>query len=434
VFAAAPLAAPALTGPLAGPLAGPCGEGTGGGLASVLTAPAAPDKYGGVDFSTLELRYLSDPPGGSGVQYAYSASPLGPGYRQDQSLGNRVVQTTGDDLRTWLVLDPTTFWVNLDPREPDRIIDPALGRTNAGRALLQADYQMKRTEGLLLNPDTPLGARYWAALLGSGTSACFSSRAWIVPGDVRVREDGDSLYVLKAALDVKTEAQHLGGTGKLSCPQADPAAVARNEKLERTLILPRIVQAVNTEPEYAPLRRAFLARVVAQWIRDRHASGRRTSFDKVIGSGDLGRSVLTDGWRPQQVYNAYTKSIRDGEFTYHQTVHRGQTTIVSEFVVGGVDFSRIRPATLSGAEMDKQYPQLQGAVRSSLGQPAAAPDGSMWLGGSQPVAGRGWWSRLTGRLGDLAAGRLGVLAVIALAVLALAFGFRGGRRRRVPAG
>lgn len=425
LLAAAPLAAP--------PLAGPCGEGTESGLGSVLTAPADLDKYGGVDFSTLELRYLSDPPGGSGVQYSYSAGSLAAGYRQNQALGNAVVRTAGDDLRTWLVLSPQAFWVNLDPREPDRIIDPALGRTNAGRALLQADLAMKRTEGTLLNPDTPLGARYWKELVGPTGSACFASRMWIVPGDVQVREDGDSLYVLNAALDVKTESEHAGPSTELTCKDNDPAADARNERLERTLILPRVVRAVNTAPEYAPLRRAFVARVVAQWIRDRHQAGRRTSFDQIIDSGDLGRAVLPDGWRPQQVYDAYLRSIRNHEFSYQRTTHQGRTTIVAEYTFGGVDFSNLRPTAVSAADMSRQYPQLPDTVRSSLGQPSTGLDGELWLGGSQPVPGRNWWTRMTGRVGNLTAGTLGVLAVIVLAVLALAFGFRGAGRRRRPA-
>lgn len=416
--------------PLAAPLAAPCDEGTEGGLASVLAAPADPDKYGGVDFSTLELRYLSDPPGGSRMQYSYSATALAPGYRQDQQLGNTVVQTTGDDLRTWLVLNPQKFWVNLDPREPDRIIDPALGQTNAGRALLQADLEMKRTEGTMLNPDTPLGAGFWKALVGPTGSTCFSSRMWIVPGDVRVREDGDSLYILNAALDVKTEAEQLGSATPLGCKESDPAADARNERLERTLVLPRIVKAVNTAPEYAPLRRAFVARVVAQWIRDRHQSGHRTSFDTIIDSGDLGRSKLQDGWRPVQVFDAYVKSVRSGEYTYRRTVREGQTTVTAEYIFGGVDFSNLHPTAISAAELDQRYPRLQGTVRSSLDQPATGPDGALWLGGSQPGPGRGWWTRLTGTVGNVVTGRLGVLAVVLVAGLALAFGFRGGRRRR----
>jgi hypothetical protein len=311
------------------------------------------------------------------------------------------------------------------------VVTPAMRRDdNAGRALLEADLQMKRTEGMLLNPDTPLGARYWKALAGPTGSACFSSRAWIVPGDVQVREDGDSLYVLTAGLDVKAESQHLGVSTPLGCKDSGPAADARNERLERTMVLPQIVKAVNTAPEYAPLRRAFVARIVAQWIRDRHQSGRRTSFDKIIDSGDLGRSKLQDGWRPEQVFNAYVRSIRSGEFTYKRTVHQAGTTVVSEFVFGGVDFSALRPTTISAAQMSQRYPQLPGIVQSSLGQASSGPDGALWLGGSQPVPGRNWRTRLTGTVGSLIAGRLGVLAVILLAVLALAFGFRGGRRRR----
>ena len=128
--------------------------------------------------------------------------------------------------------------------------------------------------------------------------------------------------ILKADLAVKAQATDIGDTGKLSCA-TDPATQARSERLEQTLIVPEVAKAVNTDPAYAPIRRAFLARVVAQWIRKRHGDGHRTSFDGLIGSGDLGSAQLTDGWRPRQVYDSYVRSIQNGDFTFTRTVERG---------------------------------------------------------------------------------------------------------------
>ena len=406
--------------------AGNCGESEASGLDKGLSAL---NDYGGVDFSTLGLRYLSDHPGSGGVRYSFSGRSASPGVDQNIDSGLDAVRTSAADLRTWLVLDPNKFWVNLNPTEPGRVVDSQLGRTNAGKALLEADLQMKRTEGKLLDPATPLGARYWDALAGPSGKVCYSSRLWIVPGDVEVREDGSSLYILKATLHVKAKAQQIGdGYG---CDY-DQASEARGERLEQTMLVPKVEQAVNTAPEYAPLRRAFLARVVAQWIRDRHQSGHHTSFDGLLDSSDLGPAVLQDGWRPRQVFDAYVRSIRDKDFTYRQTTRVGGTRVVLTLTYGGVDFSKVKSARLSAAQMNQRLPRLPQTVDASNTHPAKAADGSIWLGETAGSADSGLLSRVTGTIGAFVTGRAGILILIIAALVLVTFGIRSGSgpRRR----
>lgn len=399
--------------------AAPCG-GEESGLSSALSSPT----YGGVDFSSLQLRYLSDH-AGSGVQYAFSAKAAQKGLEQDSSSGLSALTESMADLRTWLVLSPDTFWVNLSPDEPDRIIDTKLGQTNAGRALLEADWRMKQTQGALLDPKTSFGAEYWRRLGGSSGQVCYSSRMWIVPGDVEIREDGDSLYVLKATLDVKAKAEDVAGLGQSSC-NADPAETARNERLEQEMLVPKIVKAVNSEPEYGPLRRAFLARVVAQWIRDRHAGGHSTSFDKLIDSGDLGPASLRGSWQPKQVYDAYLRSINEGDFTYERTTRVGNTTVTYVMRTGGVDFGKLPSEKLSSAEMDQKVPRLAETIRQAAGQPATASDGSVWLGDTAAAPQIGTWDRISTYLG----GRTGILVIVVVALAILLLFVRDGSALR----
>jgi hypothetical protein len=401
----------------------PCG-GDESGLRSALSSPT----YGGVDFSSLQLRYLSDD-AGAGVQYAFSAKAAQQGLEQDSRSGVSALVESMADLRTWLVLSPDKFWVNLNPDEPDRIIDAKLGRTNAGRALLEADWQMKKTEGRLLNPKTSFGAEYWRRLGGSSGQSCYSSRMWIIPGDVEVREDGSSLYVLKATLNVKAKAEKVAGLGLTSC-NADPAETARNERLEQEMVVPKIVQAVNTDPEYAPLRRAFLARVVAQWVRERHAGGHSTSFDKLIDSGDVGPAALHGSWQPKQVYDAYLRSINEGDFTYQRTTRVGDSTITYVMRIGGVDFSKLPSEKLSSADMDRRVPELPQTIQRSARQPATAADGSVWLADRATAPHIGTWDRIRTYLG----GRTGILVVVVVALGVLLLFVRDGSalRRRKP--
>ena len=388
-------------------------------LAKALSTP----NYGGVDLTNLQLRYLSDD--GGGVKYAFSSQAAEKGLTQDPDAASAALAGSMEDLRTWLALSPDKFWVNLNPSEPDRIIDKDLGQTNAGRALLEADWHMKQTEGKLLDPNTSFGAAYWRALGVSGGQSCYSSRMWIVPGDVEVRQDGDSLYVLKATLEVKAKPEVVAGLGQTSCNQ-DPQQTARDAKVEQQMVVPEIQKQVNSAPEYAALRQAFLARVVAQWLLDRHAAGHATSFDKLIGSGDLGPAALHGSWRPKQVYDAYLTSIKNGTFTYHQTEHVGNATVTYVMRTGGVDFSKLNSTQLSGADMNREVPGLQQTIAGSTTSPTTAADGSIWLGDTAKAPSVSAWDRASTYL----LGRTGLAVLLGVALLALLFFVRDGSKLR----
>ncbi|MGW8727042.1 hypothetical protein ACWGNF_13580 [Streptomyces sp. NPDC055808] len=404
--------------------AGPCGPSS-----DALTGALASQQNGGIDFSSLQLRYLSDD-GNSSVKYAFSGQPAKDEQSQDPRTGRQALTDSMAALRTWLALSPDKFWVNLNPSEPDRIIDAQLGRTNAGRALLEADWQMKQSEGKLLDPKTAFGAEYWRRIGISDGPVCYSSRMWIVPGDIEVRQDGSSLYVLKATLDVKAKPENVAGLGQASC-NADPQKTARNAQVEQEMVVPKIAQAVNIAPEYAPLRQAFLARIVAQWIRDRHDKGETTSFDKLIGSGGLGPAVEDGAWRPQQVYDAYLRSIREGDFTYKQTTRVGDTVVTYTMRTGGVDFSKLKPTELSAADMNRRIPGLPETIDKSAVRATKATDGTLWLADTAKAPQTSVWERIRGFAGSRTGILVGLVAVLGVLLLFVRDG-SAFRRRRSP--
>ncbi|GAB6903070.1 hypothetical protein [Kineosporia succinea] len=411
-------------GVLALALTAGCGESP---LMDALASPSE-SALGGIDFTSLQMRYLSDSPGSGGLRYSFSGQELTSGYQSDD-LATGAVATAADDLRTWIALTPEKFWVNLNPNEPERIVDADLGRTNAGKVMLEADFEMKRTEGALLDPDTRTGAAYWRELERIG-STCSTSRAWITPGRVEVRADGDSLYVLRAELDVKTAPVDLPDSDVDACPNESDAVVKAKDDLERRLILPEIVKAVNTAPQYAAVRRLFVTRVIAQWIRDRHAEGRPTSFDDVLDSGDLGLAPLTSGWKPLDVFDDYVKAFRSKEFTYTTTTTEGGERYRHTYVTGGVDLTTLKLTGISAEQMAQEHADLPGAVASSLERLTTSADGSTWLGGSVPLPERNLTQRLSDAFRGVTGSRLGTLLLVLGGLAVLVLGFRGGSRRR----
>lgn len=179
----------------------------------------------GVDFSSLELRYVADT-GGSDMSYAFRALPSAE--RGDPRVGLDMAEEASDAFFVWLALPPSAFIVSLNPSQPDLIVDSEFGRTDAGRILLEADLRMKKTTAALIHPDTDLGRQYWDSLAWSGDDLCVASRMWIVPAEAVVHEDAGELYILEAPLDVRTEAQHLEIDGSAACPGQPPEVVAQN--------------------------------------------------------------------------------------------------------------------------------------------------------------------------------------------------------------
>ncbi|MGA8114843.1 MAG: hypothetical protein WCA46_14350 [Actinocatenispora sp.] len=341
-------------------------------------------QLGGVDFSTLELRYVTDTYSGgfgSGMQYAYQVDGK-PGEKVSYG-GRAAAQLASDSFFTWLALPPTSFTVNLNPDEPDRIIDDRFGTTDAGRVLLEADLRMKKTVAKLINPNTSAGARYWAAL--HGEKKCVSSRQWIVPKTAVVHEDGNKLYILDAPLDVKMETEYVTSDGAASdagCDSQPTTDTEYNESLYRRTILPQVQRAVNGAPEYADLRRVYASRVAAEWYRQRSRT-RTTAYSRIIDSGDVSAWPTRVKWGPQDVYQAYLKSYRDGEFHIKHTTRRGNYLYTQVYVYGGVNFTRVPRDVLSTRTFTRRHPHLaSSAAAARVGPVTDTATGTTWLGGS----------------------------------------------------
>ncbi|MFH0762488.1 MAG: hypothetical protein V1925_01190, partial [Candidatus Omnitrophota bacterium] len=127
-----------------------------------------------------------------------------------------------------LTLPNDSFWVNLRPDSPDKVIDPYLEQTDLGRIMLEADLQLKKDTAQLTSPSTSEGRIYWDKLYKKAeqlygnevTSIPTLTRPWIVPGEIIIRETRDerrgmnavpSAYIYKATLKVMLEEDYLKG-------------------------------------------------------------------------------------------------------------------------------------------------------------------------------------------------------------------------------
>ncbi|WP_324797771.1 hypothetical protein SJX93_26320 [Streptomyces cyaneofuscatus] len=369
--------------------AAPCGEAEEAdraqpgaeatGLGQALAGPAL--NPGGIDFTSMELRYLADPGDGSGLQYAFEAGR--DPWRGDArtSTGLSAATLSSDAFFVWLSLRPQDFWVNLNPDEPDRIVDRDLGSTDAGRVLLQADLLMKKTVGKLIHPDTGAGKGLWNRIKGQ----CLSFRTWIVPAPASVHQQGDKLYILDAPLDVKMETQYLksrGVTAGQSCPRRSKADEEHNERVYRDLVLSKLKKAINTDRDYADLRRVYLARVAAEWYRSLSRT-RETTYGSLIDRGDADAWRTKTSWKPTDTFDAFVRSYTKGEFKVTRRATRGNAEYVTTYTYGGVDLTRVpmrnaprrsSPRRWSGRCARPTRPGRAGRRGSARPHPGRPPD------------------------------------------------------------
>ncbi|MEQ4204968.1 nucleic acid/nucleotide deaminase domain-containing protein [Actinopolymorpha sp. B9G3] len=341
---------------------------------------------GGVDFSTLELRYLSEQPGGDKgrVMYVFSVVPGQDARKSGPLEGVHHADEASDAFMVWLALRPETFTVNLNPNEPDRIIDKDFGRTNAGRVLLEADLRLKKTVAGLIHPKRPLGKAFWAQL--QGPDRCVSIRQWIVPDQATVRDTGDELYILDAPLQVLAETLYLKKRGNRhydSCPGQPQAATDHNEALFRRMVLPHVERTVNAAPDYAALRRVYLSRVAAEWVRDRHGY-QRTAYDNLIDSGRIDRWRLRVNWTPQDTFRRYVHSYEHGEFQV-AIPGPGGSAPTKAYVFGGVDLTNVPSRNVGDVEFRRRWPDTAQAMRKAASEPTFDESTRRLLVGGQTV-------------------------------------------------
>jgi hypothetical protein len=343
-------------------------------------------RLGGIDWTSLELRYVSDDPGAGEFDYAFSADEIPA--EADTYGGEAALDLSSDALFTWLALSPGQFWVNLNPDQPDRIIDEQFATTEAGRVLLESDLKLKGTIYGAMNPETESGAAFFDSLEpGPDGQLCWGpTRVWVEPLPASAREDGDQLYILDAPLRVQLEPFHFDWTppGDNYCAGVPEETIEANTETLIETFAPLTEEAVNAAPEYADLRRVYTSRIAAEWLRQRDAV-RPGAFHDIIGSDDVTEWPVQDGWDPQSVYAEYLEELQTVQFRYEYEY--GDMEYYLD-VTGGIEFPDAPRDPMPEAEFEQEHPTLPKTVTSAKYE--AVPDSDVeaepgaqtaWLGG-----------------------------------------------------
>jgi len=225
------------------------------------------------------------------------------------------------------------------------------------------------------NPATPSGSAYWQAFasLPAPTAAdqgpCVLYRIWIVPGVASVHATGTQLYILNAPLSVElAQVTHLSGQLLHPICPAD-AYYTGQEALLSKYILPQVQQEVNTLPQFEPLRRVYMSRVAAQWVRQ--VAGHNTILGRLVNSGLHRSQVAKPAWSPDAIWEEYLQQLDAPPMQWTIPVQvNGVTENETVMAYGGVDFRhKVRETNTSRASFRAHYPGLAAAARRATRRP-----------------------------------------------------------------
>ncbi|MFE7775765.1 hypothetical protein ACFU5O_18060 [Streptomyces sp. NPDC057445] len=328
-------------------------------------APGAVNRVrgpGGIDFSTMELRYITEPVKGKGMDYGFKARLNDDEDNNPSWGGGEKIDLASDSMFTWLALHPNRFWVNLNPDQPDQVTDDKLAKTDAGHVLLEADLQMKHDLAKVMVPDNPVGSRLWDSFRHVNGAPCWKTyRFFIEPAPAQVREEDGKLYILDAPMDVKAEKLEIKNPPRCDQPEE---VQEYNFRQIRQIAIPEVEKFVNNDPQYADLRRVYTSRIAAEWIKQRDAV-KPGDFHSIIGSDDASAWPARTKWDRNKVYADYMKSYREGDFHFKRKYEQDGTVLEFEFATGGVDFSKQPKRNISKVRFQAEHPELPDTAQQS---------------------------------------------------------------------
>ena len=347
-------------------------------------------RLGGVDFSSISLNYISMSSNSSGemdFNFVLKAKKAG---KQEPAVDlNNSSALSAKAFLTCLAVSNSKLWVNLNPWEPDRIIDKDLEHTDTGRIMLEADLLMKKDFCMYADPcNSTTGLVHWkllenkrAALVKScmerypgeikeakNVLFSFATRHWIVPGEFTAYGNEEEIYVDNPTMTIRsdpvsehTEFQIVNQDAKsvsrncLECLNQSSKEYGRYAKeIVDERIMPLVVQNINRDSKYADLRQIYIALGVAQYYKD-HRKPNADLFFEIIKSHNLTGVEIVTRWDPKDVWNSYVKSYKEGEYRCWQnktttSTYEGNdgskitrtSTDCKYYQEGGVDFTNIK--------------------------------------------------------------------------------------------
>ena len=285
-----------------------------------------------------------------------------------------------------LVIPNHDMWVNLSPKESSRIIPENFSMTEMGRDLLAQDYLLKQFTASLMYPEDDLGKEFWRQVYQKayqeyGTTDIpvdTFNKVWIKVDRADIYQKNDTAYVVKSNLKVMLEQDLVAAQGSDGPLQgvvtAEESSGPRKmaSDIVRNVIIPVIEKEVNEGGNFATVRQAYHAMILATWFK-------KTLKDSLLGQVYADQSkvagiAINDPQAKDRIYQQYLAAYKTGVFNYIKEEYDSisQETLPRKYFAGGLqplsengttEFATAHPAL---AEMAMRQDPSQGVVSVNL--------------------------------------------------------------------
>jgi hypothetical protein len=262
-----------------------------------------------------------------------------------------------------LAVPDDNLWVNLSPVEANRIIPSDFSLTDMGRDLLAQDYLLKQVSASLLHPGNPAGKAFWSRVFEKVKSVYGSQdvpleafhKIWVVPHKAVVYEHDQMVLIAESYLKVMSEADYLAAkrdtvaqspafkddiSYKIPDPLGQGELSALQTEILRDIIIPEIEHEVNYGENFAVLRQAYHAMILATWFKQRL---RESLLGRIyVDQGRLAGIDIDDPEAKEKIYQQYLEGIRQGVFNFIQEdedTENGEL-VPRQYFSGGVAMGR----------------------------------------------------------------------------------------------
>ncbi|MBF0522591.1 MAG: hypothetical protein HQL24_05990 [Candidatus Omnitrophica bacterium] len=218
------------------------------------------------------------------------------------------------------------MWVNLNPKEPDRIIPEKFGVTEMGRDLLAQDYLLKQITSSLMNPEKEIGKTFWDKIYKKsyelyGTTDVpvdTLNKVWIIPAKAVVYEHENKAFVVEAKLKVMLEEDYLASTNIVGAGFPRPEDKGRGNRaptqIIKEIIIPELEKEVNVGKSFAPLRQIYYSMILATWFK-------RNLKESLLGKSYVDQNKtagvdIKDKQEKLKIYDRYLEAFKKGAYNF----------------------------------------------------------------------------------------------------------------------
>ncbi|MBF0122603.1 MAG: hypothetical protein HQL21_04235, partial [Candidatus Omnitrophica bacterium] len=270
-----------------------------------------------------------------------------------------------------LVIPNRDMWVNLSPKESTRIIPDNFSMTDMGRDLLSQDYLLKQFTASLMYPEDDLGKQFWNQIYQKayqeyGTTDIpvdTFNKVWIKVDRADIYQKDDTAFVVKSHLKVMLEQDLLAAQGSDASLQGgiseegDSGPRKMASDIVRNVIIPVIEKEVNEGGNFATVRQAYHAMILATWFK-------KTLKDTLLGQVYADQSkvdgiALNDPQAKDRIYQQYLAAYKTGVFNYIKEEYDSlsQETLPRKYFAGG-----LQALSPDGQELAMAHPLLASRV------------------------------------------------------------------------